>query len=257
MACLGAALAAAMQALEGRTPAAAVSAAVAGMLAAIGLLGLPDHGLRFLLGGAAAMVAIVGFARVPPGGDRWLPTAGAAVLASTCDPAYAPLVAVAAIYTVGTRPTLIRRWVIALLLVAGLGTLAVIAAAMFGQRMELWRTWSGLGEAATIEHIADVLGPMAACTGLAGLLVCVVRGRLASVAVAAVAAMTAVIAVSTRTVPPAVPIVAALCSGVGLSRFAATIRSPVGQAFAGATFGFMLVTATAWRLIAFALSHRT
>lgn len=250
LACVGAAVAAAIQALEGRTPAATVSAAVGGLLSIVGLLGLPDHGIRFLIGGAAALVAIIGIARGHAGRDVVVTTGGAALIATTCDPAYAPLIGVAAIHAVGARPTLMRRWIVAVPMVAVLTSLAVIAAAMFGYRTELLRSWSGAGEAMSTDRIADVPGPIAACASVAGLVLCVVRGRLAAAAVAGVFAMIVVIAVSTAAIPPAVPIVAGLCSGVGLARFAAMIRSPIGQAFVGATTGFILVAAAAWRLVA-------
>lgn len=201
------------------------------------------------------MVAIGEFAC--SGGARRSPLIAAtgAVIACACDPAYAPLVAVTGVRAVVARGSQWRGWVFLLPVVGALLSLAVVWAATVGHEASLWRAWVGLPDEAAMasvafERMADAVGPMAATASLAGLVLCVARHHLAGVAVAVVAAMAAVISLRVATVAPAVPILAALCGGVGLARFAATTHSSVGQAFVGATAGFMLVVASAWRLVA-------
>jgi hypothetical protein len=68
--------------------------------------------------------------------------------------------------------------------------------------------------------------------------------------VASVFVVTAIASLAGGFVAPAAPLVAALGAGVAIGRLAALVRYPAGQAFVGATAGFLLVVVPAWTLIA-------
>ena len=245
IALLGAALAAAIRAFNGPTLAAAVSAGAGAALGVLGLLAVGATSLRPALGGAVAMFAICELARAKPPNASPLPAAFAAIAAGVLDPAYVALIPVAGVHLV-VSPWPHRPWMIALPITGVLATGFVIAMAI---------SHAGHADSArvTLARIGELLGPLAACAALAGIAICATRARFAAAAVYGVVALTLVVAFTAtagKPLGPAVPLVAALASGIAIGRLAAMIRMPVGQAFLGATAGFVLVVVPAWSLVA-------
>jgi hypothetical protein len=247
----GAALTAAIRAFDGPSVAAALSAGAGGALGTLCALGAAE--IRPMLAGAAAMFAICELARATsPEASPW-PAAGAAVAAAVLDPAYVALVAVAGAHVFvaldrphgrARRPR--PRWVLAVPAAGALATVLAIAGALVHHPW--FAAWVGHAAHATSPLVAatragDLLGPLAATAALAGLVVCATRGRFAAAAVAGVVAMTALGELAGGAA--ATPLVAGLGAGVAVGRLAALIRWPTGQAFVGATAGFVLV-ASAW-----------
>lgn len=257
VAAVAAALGAAICGLTGSSLAAAVSAVSGASLGIVGLLGMPNlpgDGGRFAIAGAAAAFAICELARAKPSNASALLAGGVAMIAGALDPSYVPVVAFAGIHLVLSWRPRARSWMYGLAAAGALATLAAMAMAIWWKPTAVWWTWSGrAGESVTaheaFNRIGYFLGPIAASVCLFGLALCAMRGRLAGIAVVVVAAMTAIVALSSTLVPPAVPIVAGLCGGVAVGRFTAMIDSSIGQAFVGATSGFVLVAATAWPLV--------
>ena len=242
---LAAALAAAIRAFIG---AGAAIASVAG--SAVGVLGWLDAGadVRAAVAGAAAAFAICEVVRAkPPLASPW-PALGAAGVACALAPAYAALPTVAAAALVAS-PSARPRWVVALpiagVLVAATAVLA--ASAHDGMLARLEHVWSG--HAGGVLALAPLLaavdrsGPITCVAALAGIALCVMRGRSATTAVLGVLALALVDGSG-----PAMPIVAGLCAGVAVGRLAQLVRLPVGQAFVGAAAGFVLVAVPAWTL---------
>jgi hypothetical protein len=238
----GAALAATIRAFLGPALVGAIAAAGGATLGVIDLLAVAPH-VRAALAGAAGLFALSELARAKAPNASPLPAAGAALLASVLDPSYVGLVAVSGIAWL-IAPVPRPRGVLALPLLGGLATIVAIVLAC-GGHSALWQAWLGHATAhrdplATLLRAGDLVGPMAACAGLAGVVLCLAHGRLAAAAVASIVAVTAAMSLAGGFVAPAVPLVAALGAGIAIGRLAALVRLPVGQAFVGATAGFVL-----------------
>lgn len=249
---LGAALAAVVRAFAG----ASVAAAVAGIAAA--LLGvaavLDGHALelaRASLAAAAAMFAIAELVRPMPPDESPLPSIGAALLAGVLDPSYIALVPITG-WRFVRGPWSRPRGSIALPIVGALGCLLAIGCAIApsGVLADLWATWSAREGAAmspldVLAAAGDVLGPVTAVAALAGLGVCVMRGRYAAASVTAVMAGAIAVDLATGTLGAALPSMAALGAGMAIARLTGMVRWPTGQAFVAAATGFIMVVAPA------------
>lgn len=254
---LGAALAAAVRAFTGPSIAGAVAASAAALLGVLGVLEL--HGVdlqRGSLACAAAMFAIAELVRpLPPDSSPW-PAIGAALVAVLIDPAFATLLAVAGLRYV-TGPWAQPRWALA---VPAAGGIAIALAAVTGTLhphsellAELWAYWPARGVDGTeplvvLTALGDTLGPVTAVVALAGLGSGAMRGRIPASAALGVAGGCVAIDLAAGGVGAGTIVSAALGAGIGIARFAAMIRWPVGQAFVGAAVGTMLVVAPVWTL---------
>ena len=237
----GAALAAAIRAFLGPALVGAIAAAGGATLGVIDLLAVAPH-VRAALAGAAGLFALSEIARAKAPNASPLPAAGAALFAAILDPSYVGLVAVSGVAWL-IAPVPRPRGVVALPILGGLAT--IIAIVLACGHSGLWHAWLGhsIGHRdplATLLRAGDLVGPMAACAGLAGVALCLAHGRLAAAAVASIVAVTAAMSLAGGFVAPAVPLVAALGAGIAIGRLAALVRLPVGQAFVGATAGFVL-----------------
>ena len=252
---LGAALAAAVRACDGPSLATAIVAAAAGLLGVLGVVQLDDaSAARAAFAGAAALFAIAEVARVESASP--LPALGAAVVAAVLDPAYLVLVPVAGLrFAFGPWPR--ARWAIAVplagLLACALAALAALAHA--GTFALLWVAWSGhpgpaVPGARVLWLAGDALGPLVAVAAVVGLAGGALRGRYAAAALLGITAGAFALAVRAGTITPATPIAAALAAGLGISRLAALVRHPVGQACIGATAAFVLLVVPVWTLAA-------
>ena len=249
----GAALAAAIRAFVGSSLVGAIAAAGGAVVGALGLLALAPEA-REVIAGTAALFAISELARAKLPQESPLPAVGAALLAGVLDPSYIALVPVAGVAWL-LAPVARPRAAIAVPILGALATALAIGLATTHAHAGLWTTWLGHAPAhrpvlATLVRAGDLVGPLVACAALAGIAICLVHGRLAATALAAVLALTAIVSLSAGFVAPATPLVAALAAGVAIGRLAALVRLPVGQAFVGATVGFVLAVAPVWTLIA-------
>lgn len=244
VAACGAALAQAIRAFLGPAAVGAIAAAGAAMVGIVDLLAVvPAPHLRALVAAAAGLFALSEIARAKAPNASPLPAAGAALVAAILDPSYVGLVAVSGIAWL-IAPVPRPRGVLALPVLGTLaGVLAIVLAC--GAHSSLWHAWLGhpLGHRdplATLLRAGDLVGPLAACAALAGVVLCLAHGRLAAAAVASIVAVTATISLAGGFVAPAIPLVAALGAGIAIGRLAALVRFPIGQAFVGATAGFVL-----------------
>jgi hypothetical protein len=250
----GASLAAAIRGFLGASQVAAVAAAGGAALGVLGLIALAPHAaIREALAGAAGLFAISELARAKQPNESPLPAIGAALLAGALDPSYVGLVAVSGFAWLRS-PIARPRAAIALPIAGILATVLACACALLYARTTLWHTWLGHATypralVATLTRTGDLVGPMTAFAALVGLVMCLAHGRIAAAAVASVFALTAIASLAGGFVAPAAPLVAALGAGVAIGRLAVLVRWPVGQAFVGATAGFLLVVVPAWTLI--------
>ena len=251
----GAALAAAIRGFVGVSPVAAIAAAGGALLGVFGLIALAPHSaIREALAGAAALFAISELARVKQPDESPLPAIGAALLAGVLDPSYVGLVAVSGYAWL--RAPVLRPRAAVLLPIAGVLAAALVCACAIGYaHSSLWQSWLGHSTypralVATITRTGDLIGPMMAFAALTGLALCLAHGRIAAAAVGSVIGLTAITSLACGFVAPAAPLVAALGAGVAIGRLAALVRWPLGQAFVGATAGFLLVVVPAWTLLA-------
>ncbi|HEY6034344.1 MAG TPA: hypothetical protein VIV58_08795 [Kofleriaceae bacterium] len=238
----GAALAAAIRAFLGPALVGAIAAAGAALVGVIDLLALAPH-VRAIVAGAAGLFALSELARAKAPNASPLPAAGAALVAAALDPSYVGLVAVSGVAWL-LAPVARPRGVVALPVLGTLGTVLAIVLAC-GAHSALWHAWLGHATGhrdplATLLRAGDLVGPLAACAALAGVVLCLAHGRLAAAAVASIVAVTATMSLAGGFVAPAIPLVAALGAGIAIGRLAALVRLPVGQAFVGATAGFVL-----------------
>jgi hypothetical protein len=254
---LGAALAAAVRAFTGPSIAAAVAATAASLLGVLAMLELAELEVaRASLACAAGMFAIAELVRPMPTNPSPWPALGAALVAMVVDPTFAPLFVVAGVrYVTGPWPQ--PRWA---LLVPATGVLAVALAAITATLhprsdllAQLWSHWAARGTGiadplAMLGALGDLLGPVTAVVALAGLGTCAARGRIQGASVLGVAGGALAIDLATGVTGGGTVICAALGAGVGIARFAAMIRWPVGQAFVGGVVGVMLVVAPVWAL---------
>lgn len=252
---LGAAICAAVRAFAGSSLAASITAASAALLGVLGLLDASGFDVaRAALTGAAAMFAISELARLTPAKSPY-PAIGAAIVAAVLDPSFVGLVAIAGVrFVVGpwSRP----RWAA---LVPALGVIAIMLAivagfAHHGLLSSLWIAWTGgPPHAASPSHVAlvigDALGPLTAVAAIAGLGICIGRGRIAAASVVAIAIGVGAVALRDGTLAPGTLVLAALAAGVGLGRLAAMVRWPAGQTLVGATASFIVLVAPALGLI--------
>jgi hypothetical protein len=252
---LAAAIAAAVRAFAGPSVAVAVAGGAAALLGVLAVLdlALPDVA-RAALACAAALFAIGELARpLPPDASPW-PALGAAGLASLLDPAFCVLAPVAGVRLV-TGPWSVPRWAYAIpaagVIVVVIGVLVVTL--RHGAFADLWSTWVGRPAHAReplVQLVAtgEVIGPIGVVVAVAGLGLCGVRGRLAATATLGATASALLVDLAAGSTGAATVACAALGTGMGISRFAALVRWPTGQAFVGGTVGFMLVVAPAWTL---------
>lgn len=248
---LAAAAAAAVRAFAGPSLAAALAAGAAGLLVALAVLDLHLADVtRSAVAGAAALFAIAELARPLPADASPLPALGGALVAGALDPSYVALLAIAGIrFVLGpwSRP----RWSLAVPVIGvlAIGIALLAACARGGVFAELWHVWaarSGTAEPlALLLRTADTLGPLATVAAACGLVVCALRGRYATAAICAVAAASLGVDLACGSLGAGTFAIAALAAGVGLARLAATVRWPTGQAFVGATAGFLVVVAPA------------
>lgn len=253
---LGAALAAAVRAFAGPSIAAAVAASAAALLGTLAVLELPHDIdlIRAALAGAAAMFAIGELTRpLPPDASPW-PALGAATLATVLDPSYVALLPIAGIRLM-TGPWSRPRWAIAIPLVAILVLALAILTALLrdGALASLWHVWvarsaPAASSLAILTAHGDLLGPVSTVVAAAGLASCAMRGNIPAAIVIGTTAAAIAIDLLTGTMGAATLVLAALGAGTGISRFAALIRWPAGQACVGAAVGVMLVVAPAWTL---------
>jgi hypothetical protein len=96
-----------------------------------------------------------------------------------------------------------------------------------------------------IATAGDVIGPITVVAAACGLGVCATRGRLAIASIASITVGALAADLALGSVGAAIPTIAALGAGVAIARLTAMIRWPAGQAFVGATAGFMMVLAPA------------
>jgi len=216
------------------------AASIAGGVVAAGLIALGVADGRSALAITMACFAIIELARETQRSP--FPPIAAAFVAAVLDPSFVALAPV-----VGLRLMRGPRWTwivpIAGMAVVALAVIAAVAAP------SLWRLWAG-HEAArdldvTLGAIGSSLGAIASVAAIAGLVIVPRRGFVV-IAVAVTA-----IAVDARTgqVGGAGIGIAALAAGLAVSRLAAMIKLPVGQAFAGATAGFIVVGSLAFQVL--------
>ena len=217
------------------------AASLAGGVVAAGLVAFGVADGRSALAIATACFAIIELARETQRSP--LPAIAAAFVAAVLDPSFVALAPV-----VGLRLMRGPRWTwivpIAGMVVVALAAIAAVAAP------SLWRLWAAGHEAArdldvTLVAIGGSLGAIVSVAAIAGLVIVPRRG-LVVIAVAVTA-----IAVDARSgqVGGASIGIAALAAGLAVSRLAAMIELPVGQAFAGATAGFIVVGSLAFQVL--------
>lgn len=252
---LAAALAAAVRAFAGPSIAVAVAGGAASLVGVLALLDLPLPDVaRATLACAAGMFAVAELARpLPPGASPW-PALGAASLAALLDPSFALLLPVTGVRFV-TGPWSVRRWMYAVPVAGTLVAALAACTAVFhgGALAELWATWAARDAVVrppleTLGALGELLGPVTSVVAIAGVGVCAARGRIAASAALGVLAGGLGIDLVAGAPGAATAVAAALGAGAGISRFAALVRWPTGQAFVGAVVGTMLVVAPAWTL---------
>lgn len=249
---LAAALAAAVRAFAGPSLAAAVAGVAAALLGTLTTLELSHLVMaRAELASAAAMFAICELVRPMPPEESPLPSVGAAIVAGILDPSFIALVPITT-WRYVRGPWSIPRGALALPFAGALACVLAIVAAAVPSRLlgELWTAWTQRDAAAhdplgVVAAIGDVLGPLTAVAALAGLGVCATRGRLAVTSVCAITVGALAVDLACGSAGAALPAIAALGTGVAISRLTAMIRWPAGQAFVGGTAGFMMVVAPA------------
>jgi hypothetical protein len=143
--------------------------------------------------------------------------------------------------------------------VLGLGACALAVAAALarqGALAQVWLAWQGAPRAAgaPIARVfllaGDTVGPLAIVAAGAGVLTGAARGGVAAAALLALVAGALVVDLRVGEATAATPVAAALAAGLGLAWLAALVRHPIGQAFVGATAGFVLLVAPVWTLAA-------
>lgn len=249
IAALAAAIAATVRALSGTSIAAALAGGAAALLATFCVLDLRDLELaRAALASAAAMFAVSELARPSP--TSALPAIGSALAAAALDPSFVVLIAITGVWFVrGPWPR--PRWAIAVPVLGAIATVIALAAALtrVGVFADLWSLWAGrsgnAGALAIVVQLADTLGPLGAVAGLAGIGVCMTRGRFAAAAMIAAVVGALATDLACGALGAAAPTIAAVTTGIAIGRLAATIESPLAQPFVGAVTGFLIVVGPA------------
>ena len=248
---LAAATAAAVRAFAGPSLAAAATAGAAALLVTFGVLELDTlDTTRGTLAAAAALFAIAELARPLPVDASPLPALGAALVAGVLDPGHVALLAIAGVRLL-RGPWARPRWapIVPVLGTLAIGIAGLAACAQEGLFAELWHVWAARAgtEAplALLVEIGDLLGPIATLAAIAGLAVCATRGRYAAAATVTVAVGALGVDLACGVLGAGTLAIAAVGAGVGLARMAAIVRWPTGQAFVGATAGFLIVVAPA------------
>lgn len=250
----GAALAAVVRVLAGDSPAALTGAVVAPVLAVASWAEAGGELARAAIALAAAGWTVTELAR-PPGAQEATPSPLVAMLpaaiAGMLDPSFAVLVAIAGARLV-SAPWQRPRWVLAVPIA---GVLAIVLAVLAGAAWPSFGArWFGaaahpISVAALAELAGTKLGPITAVAALAGI-AAIVRPRYAELAVAGVVAGAILADLRTGAFGPTSIGLAALLAGCAVSRLAAMIRMPAGQAIAGAAAGVLLVVPPAWTAVA-------
>lgn len=253
----GAALAAAIRALAGDSPASLSGAVIAPLLA---LAALAEHGVVHApacLALAAACWTIIELARTTTSPlVAMLPATIAAVL----EPAAVALVPIAG-WRLVVAPWQRPRWIAAVPVAGGVAVLLAVLAGLAhdGALATLGAHWFGaparaIAPADLAARLGQALGPLAAVAALAGL-ASVARARLAEIAAASCIAGALLVDLRAGTVAAITFGVAALCAGLAIGRFAATIRRVQLQAIAGATAGALVLVPPAWIAIEARIEH--
>jgi hypothetical protein len=244
----GAALAAAVRALEGDSPASLAGSVVAPLVALAVMLdvGLDVPHASIAIAATAWTIAELGRGALATASPivALLPAVIAAIAAPSCT-VLLPIVGFHLLTAPWQRP----RGIVAVPIVGCLAVIAAIAAGFgaFGDR------WIGarhpLAAVALPDALGEALGPLLAVAALAGLALILTRFRHAQLAIAACLAGGLAVELRTGALDAATVTIVALAAGTAVGRLGALIRLPAGQAFAGATLGFLLVVPPAWTAV--------
>ncbi|MEO7095893.1 MAG: hypothetical protein ABI175_21715, partial [Polyangiales bacterium] len=251
----GAALAAAIRALAGDSPASLTGAIVAPLMLIASLVDPSlSHGVALIR--ACIAIAAAGWTFVELARPTTSPLVAMlpATIAAILSPAYVALVVIAGSRLI-TAPWQRPRWAIGVPIAGALAlVLAVIAGlAAHGSFGALGDTWIGAPRAprglpAVLELTAITLGPITAVAALAGLPF-LARVRHAEVAVGAIVIGALLVSARSGTVDPSLVGVAVLATGLAVGRLAGMIRIAAGQAALGATLAVLVLLPPAWTVI--------
>ncbi len=246
----GAALAAAVRALAGDSPASLVAAVLAPLLAVASFAEHHAIAVAPCIAVAAMAWTIVELARTTTSPlVAMLP----ATIAGVLEPAAIALVLLAGTRLV-TAPWQRPKWAIAVPIAGGLAVmLAIIAGgAEHGTFGVLGASWFGAPHAIAARALAAALGeafgPLAAVAAVAGLAL-VARLRLAELAVIACAIGALLVDLRAGHPGPTTLAIGSLCAALAIGRFAAIIHLPRIQAVAGATAAAMLLLPPIWTVV--------
>jgi hypothetical protein len=267
----GAVLAAVVRVLAGDSPAALTGAVLAPVLAVASFAEAGGELTR-----AALALAAAGWTVIELGWSPGTPRATtsplvavlSAVIAAVLDPSFAALVAIMGVRLVTlperprakesdllTPPWQRPRWVV---VVPIAGVLVLVLAVLAGTAWPaLGARWFGAAahprSAAALAGLTSItLGPLTTVAALAGI-TALVRPRYGELALVTMIGGAILVDLRAGTFGPTSIGLAALLSGLAISRLAAMIRIPSGQAVAGATAGMLVVLPPTWA----ALAHRS
>ncbi len=154
-----------------------------------------------------------------------------------------------------TAPWQRPRWAIAVPVLGGLAVLLAVitGTARDGVLADLARHWyGGAPQSMPSELLApalgDALGPLTAVAAIAGIAL-LLRFRLVELAILTCLAGALLVDLRRGTIGAATLGLAALCAGLAVGRFAASIRLAPLQAVAGATAALILLVPPAWTTI--------
>jgi hypothetical protein len=247
----GAALAAAVRALIGDSPASLAGAALAPLLLVAMLFDAHGAALaRPALAIAAAAWTVVELSRPS---TSPLVACLPAVVAAVLEPGFVALVAFAGTRLM-TAPWRRPRWAIVGPLAGGLALLLALLAgtAKTGVFGGLGRHWFGpaapVAPAQLAATAAAHLGPIVAVAAVAGL-ASLARARHAELSVLACALGAVLVALRAGHPGPALLGVAAITAALAVAHLASLIRLAPGQACAGATASLLLLLPPAWSAV--------
>jgi hypothetical protein len=248
----GAAVAAAVRAYAGSSPAALLAAGASALLAACALVSTCDvHLVHAACAVAAGAFAIAELVRPMPPDASPLPAYGAALVAAALDPSFAALAVIASVRIV-SGPWLRPRGAVVAPIVGGLVVAVAFAAALVhrGPFEALWARWAGPRHGMSLAAIGDVLQPVAGLAALAGLALAATAGRLATASLVAAFAGALLVDVRTGTLGGATVALAAIAGGIAVARLAAVARWTMAQAFVGGTAAALVLFAPMWGVVA-------